>query len=216
MIHRLTTERSRDDVTAINSPPAAERSHPPNATRNGNIPVECVLHHIPPVLRPALVRTVTCRSNYYCPRHPHYILARSQSRGGLNDDTAPPRARKYERTFGGRVRGSPVGISSSSLVTQQPAPTWPTSQKQYSHTNPGGAAAASDSHAITCSSSAGLGRPRSKSCGEASGSPASGNTRERRPSGCFSMTREQPWPFCSFCEIQGRADGDSTPLGEGR
>ena len=35
-------------------------------------------------------------------------------------------------------------------------------------------------------------RSRSRSCGGASGRPASGRTRERQPSDCYSRTRERP------------------------
>ena len=115
----------------------------------------------------------------------------------------PPKGRKIRKDLRRESKESLVGISSPSRVTQQPVPTWPTQRRRYSPTSAGGATAASDRRAIAaCSSNAGTGSPRSKSCGRASGRPASGNTRERQPSSCSFRMRERLRLFCSSCGIQ--------------
>ena len=89
-------------------------------------------------------------------------------------DTAPPGWQDSEGPPE-RARESPAEICSSSLDTQQPGPTWPRRQRQFSPTSAGGVVAANGSRATICSSSAGPGRSKSESYGGTSGRPASGN-----------------------------------------
>ena len=105
-----------------------------------------------------------------------------------SDDTALP---PTEREQGSRQPVLPAPLGSRS---NRP---WPTLQRRYMSSK-----RQSRHHLfVKC----GPRRPRSMGYGRTSGRPASGNTREHRPSDCSSETKER--------RDEGRKDGHATPPG---
>ena len=149
---------------------------------------------------------------------PEYL--RGKSRLSLQEDNGGPvpahqgmgrrhvkAERRYRPLRGGknpRKEGKGVASRFFQLLSgrARSAPTCLKKPKRSDPTNAGGVVAASDSRAITSLSNAEPGLPRSRSCGGASGRPASGSTRERRPSDCSPKMNERPHPSRPSCGIQ--------------